>query len=257
MNRDGKYIYCIIASEHDFNFGPVGIGGRGDSVVTIGTDDLRMVVSDHPLTRFVVNPENILSHQKVLEEVMKEFNAVLPLKFGTVAATPDEIRDLLFRRQHEFMELLRVYENKVEINLKCRWKHMEEIFLEIKNENTEVLNITKEIEFLESDEEKKMILAKAGEKVKTALAEKKENEAEKIISMFRNVVFDYKLKPTRSDELFLDTALLINSGREKEIDFLIEDISDLYGGRVNLTYTSALPVYSFIDIKIFPEEWQT
>jgi len=25
MYRDGKYIYCIIASEYDCNFGPIGV----------------------------------------------------------------------------------------------------------------------------------------------------------------------------------------------------------------------------------------
>jgi len=67
MQRDGKYIYCIIASNYDSNLGPTGIGGRGDLVTTIGFDGLCMVVSDHPLSRFVVNPENLIAHQKVIE----------------------------------------------------------------------------------------------------------------------------------------------------------------------------------------------
>ena len=71
MQRDGKYIYCIIASDYDANFGAIGVGGREDLVSTIGFDGLCMVVSDHPLSRFVVNPENMLAHQKVLETVMR------------------------------------------------------------------------------------------------------------------------------------------------------------------------------------------
>ena len=93
MQRDGKYIYCIIASDCDTNLGPIGVGGRGDLVSTIGFDGLSMVVSDHPLSRFVVNPENMLAHQMVIEAAMKEFSSILPIRFGTIAATPDEIRN--------------------------------------------------------------------------------------------------------------------------------------------------------------------
>jgi len=32
----------------------------------LGSNGLCMVVSDHPLSRFVVNPENLLAHQKVI-----------------------------------------------------------------------------------------------------------------------------------------------------------------------------------------------
>ena len=86
MQRDGKYIYCIIASDYDVNLGAIGVGGRGDLVSTIGFEGLCMVVSDHPLSKFVVNPENMLAHQKVTEVVMKEFRSVLPIRFGTIAA---------------------------------------------------------------------------------------------------------------------------------------------------------------------------
>ena len=128
MQRDGKYIYCIIASEYDINLGPIGIGGRGDHVSTIGFDGLCMVVSDHPLTRFVVNPENMLAHQKVIEVVMKEFTSVIPIRFGTIAATPDEIRNLLNRRYGEFMELLKQFENKMEVNVRGTWKNLGMIY---------------------------------------------------------------------------------------------------------------------------------
>lgn len=50
MERDGKYIYCIIGADCECEFGPIGIGGRGDLVSTIGFEGISMVVSDHPST---------------------------------------------------------------------------------------------------------------------------------------------------------------------------------------------------------------
>jgi hypothetical protein len=256
MQRDGKYIYCIIASDYDVNFGPIGVGGRGDLVSTIGFDGLCMVVSDHPLSRFVVNPENMLAHQKVIEMVMKEFRSVLPIRFGTIAATPDEIRNLLNRRYSEFMELLKQFENKVELNVRGTWKNMGMIYKEIDKEHVELQKIRVEIEKLDDKEKKSLKIAEAANLVEHALIEKKEKEAEKIIDAFRRSVFEFKHNKTSGDAIFMNTAFLINCGREVEFDNIMADMGVKYQDRSDFVYTAPLPIFNFIDLKIFPEKWE-
>jgi hypothetical protein len=257
MYKDGKYIYCIIATEYDCNFGPIGVGGRGDLVTTIGFDGLCMVVSDHPLTKFTVNPENILAHQKVIEEVMKEFSSVLPLKFGTIAATPDEIRNLLNRRYSEFMELIKEFDNKIEVNIKCVWKDMSSVYKEIDEHNKALKELRKELDKESDPQKKKEKMMEAGKLIEAALQEKKEEQAEEMLMAFRRSVFDHKENKITGDDMFFNTAFLINSGREKEIDNIITDLNDEYNNTIDFTYTSPLPIFNFIDLKIFPEKWET
>ena len=256
MQRDGKYIYCIIASDYDVNLGTIGVGGRGDLVSTIGFDGLCMVVSDHPLSRFVVNPENMLAHQKVIEEVMKEFRSILPIRFGTIAATPDEIRNLLNRRYSEFMELLRQFENKVELNVRGNWKNMGMIFKEIDREHVELQKIRAEIEKLQDGKERDLKIAEAGKLVEHALIEKKTEEADRIIEAFRRSVFEFKHNKTSADSMFMNTAFLVNSGREVEFDNIMADLGIKYQDRSDFIYTAPLPIFNFIDLKIFPEKWE-
>ncbi len=256
MQRDGKYIYCIIASDYDINLGSIGVGGRGDLVSTIGFDGLCMVVSDHPLSRFVVNPENMLAHQKVIEEVMKEFRSILPIRFGTIAATPDEIRNLLNRRYSEFMELLKQFENKVELNVRGTWKYMGMIYKEIDKEHIELQKLRAEIEKLDDKVMKNAKIDEAGKLVEHALIEKKEEEAGKIIDAFRKSVFEYKHNKTSSDAMFMNTAFLVNSGREIEFDNIMADLGNRFEDRSDFVYTAPLPIFNFIDLKIFPEKWE-
>jgi hypothetical protein len=256
MQRDGKYIYCIIASEYDLNLGPIGVGGRGDLVSSIGFDGLSMVVSDHPLSKFVVNPENILAHQKVIEEVMKEFRSILPIRFGTIAATPDEIRNLLNRRYSEFMELLREFENKVELNVRGNWKNMAMIYKEIDREHIELQKIRAEIEKLEDPGERELKINEAANLIRLALIEKKEEEAGKIIGFFHKSVFEYKHNKASGDTMFMNTAFLVNSGREVEFDNIMAAIGSKYADRSDFVYTAPLPIFNFIDLKIFPEKWE-
>jgi hypothetical protein len=254
MEREGKYIYCIIGTKQERNFGPVGIGGRGDEVLTIGYDDLSMVVSNHAMTKFVVNRENILAHEKVIEEVMKEFASVLPVRFGTVASNADEVRNLLDRRHKEFKNLLRDMDHKIELGVKGVWKNMDVIFKEIIKENKE---IKKAREKIQNDTGKK-IQAKmeVGKMVEQALVKKKQKEAEKLVDFLRRTVFDCKLNKTIADNMFMNAAFLVDKGREKEFDNIMDDLDDKYKARIKFIYTGPLPVFNFVNIVIYPEEWE-
>ncbi|MBU4140433.1 MAG: GvpL/GvpF family gas vesicle protein, partial [Candidatus Omnitrophica bacterium] len=203
MDKEGKYIYCIIATSQERNFGPIGIGGRADDVLTIGYEDLSMVVSSHPITKFVVNRDNMLAHQKVIEEVMKEFDSVLPVRFGTIASNADEIRNLLGRRYRELKNALRDLDHKVELGVKGVWKNMDVIFKEVVDEN-KAIKITKED--IQNDRNKKNIQAKmeVGKMVENALEKKKEKEAERIVDALRRTAFEYKLNKTIGDEMFMN-----------------------------------------------------
>lgn len=265
MEREGKYIYCIIGTTQERNFGPVGIGGRGDEVLTIGYDDLSMVVSNHAMTKFVVNSENILAHEKVIEEVMKEFASVLPVRFGTVASNADEVRNLLDRRHKEFKNLLRDMDHKIELGVKGVWKNMDVIFKEIIKENKE---IKKAREKIQNDTGKKIhpvrksfsngVQAKmeVGKMVEQALVKKKQKEAEKLVDFLRRTVFDCKLNKTIADNMFMNAAFLVDKGREKEFDNIMDDLDDKYKARIKFIYTGPLPVFNFVNIVIYPEEWE-
>ena len=255
MEKEGKYIYCIIGTKQERNFGPKGISGRGDEVLTVGYNDLSMVVSNHPMTKFVVNRENMLAHEKVIEEVMKEFDSVLPVRFGTLASDADEIRNLLDRRYREFRNLLRDMDHKVELGVKGLWKSMDAIFKEIAEENKE---INKAKEKIQNDTGKKNIGAKmeVGKMVEVALGRKKEKESETIVDALRRTAFDHRLNKTIGDEMFMNAAFLVDKGREKEFDNIMDDLSNEYKDIVKFMYAGPLPIFNFTNIVIYPEEWE-
>jgi len=253
--KEGNYIYCIIGTKQERNFGSIGIGGRGDEVLTVGYNDLSMVVSSHPITKLVVGRENLLAHEKVIEEVMKEFDSVLPVRFGTIASNADEIRNLLDRRYREFRNLIRDMDHKVELGVKGIWKNMDIIFKEITEENRKIREAKEKIQ---KDAGKKNIHAKmeAGKMVEAALQKKKEKEAEIIVDALRRTAFEHKLNKTMGDEMFVNAAFLVDKGREKEFDNIMDDLSDKHKDRIRFMYAGPLPVFNFANIVIYPEEWE-
>ncbi len=255
MEREGKYIYCIIQSSQDRNFGPIGVGNRNDEVLTIGYNDLSMVASNHPLTKFVVNRDNMIAHEKVIEKVMEEFNSVLPVRFGTIASNPDEIRNLLDDRYREFKDYLRYMDNKIELSIKGLWKNMDSIFNEVVEENIQIKNLKEKISRRKEGKNIKPQV-EIGKMVEKALIKKKEIEAEKIVDAFRRTAIENRLNKTIGDEMFINAAFLVDKGREKEFDNIMDDLSEKYKDRIKFMYSGPLPVFNFVNITIYPQEWE-
>ena len=95
-----------------------------------------------------------------------------------------------------------------------------------------------------------------GRMVAKALARKKELEAEKIVDALRRTASDYKLNPTFGDEMFMNAAFLVDKGREKEFDNIMDDLSRAHKDRIKFAYAGPLPVYNFVTIEIHPEQWE-
>jgi len=254
MEKEGKYIYCIIGTRQDRNFGPLGIGGRGDEVLTIGYDDLSMVVSSYSLTEVAGTRENMVGHEKVIEEVMREFDSVLPVRFGTIASNADEIRSLLDRRRREFKNALRDMDHKVELGVKAMWKDMDTIFDGIVEENKAIRNLRQYL--IENGTHNIQARAQLGQLVKKELDKKKERQAEKIADRLRRTSFGYKLNRAIGDEMFMNAAFLVDRGREKEFDNIMDDLSDEYQDGIKFMYAGPLPVFNFVNIVIYPAEWE-
>ena len=216
MAKEGKYIYCIINGDEGRNFGPIGIGKRGDIVSTIGFNDVSAVISSSPVTRYVIDPDNLMAHEKVIEAVMKDYT-VLPVRFCTIANSAEEVRTFLRRQHGEFKGLLHDLDNKVEMGLKARWNHMDRIFEEIAQTDPRVKELKKRVERSnEADSDEKIILGKA---VKAALDEKKEQLAEKILRRFKRLTLDTHQNDVMGDDMFLNAVFLIDRTRRNSLIF--------------------------------------
>jgi len=254
MQQEGKYIYCVVETEQERNYGPLGVGARGDEVLTIGYDDLSMVVSNHPMTGCAANRENLITHQRVIEQMMGEFDSVLPVRFGTIASGADEVRGLLDRRRRELKRRLADMDHKVELGVKGFWRDMSAVYDELLCENSPL-------------RQRKETLAKSGDQglrakielgrlVKKTLEEKKQTLAEEIVERLRRSAYDHTLNKTLGDEMFLNAAFLVGRGREKEFDNIMDDLSEEHGERIRFLYSGPLPVFNFVNLVIYPEEWE-
>src|SRR5215210_1664968 len=138
----GKYVYCIIRSDRDREFGGIGIGG-GQRVYTVHHNDLAAVVSDTPIVIYDPTRENVLAHEFVNETVMKE-HTVIPMSFGTVFRSEDDVTELLRSTFTAFSEVLDKMQDKIEFGLKVLWDR-EKVIAGLEQENEEIRRLKDEI----------------------------------------------------------------------------------------------------------------
>src|SRR5918996_5095906 len=132
----GKYVYCVIQSADPLKFGAAGIGDNGSEIHTVHYRDLAAVVSDVPLGILDSTRENVLAHERVNEIVMRD-HTVIPMSFGTIFKTHDDIVELLRSAYDAFGDVLNKMQNKLEFGLKVLWER-DQAVREVEGEDEDI-----------------------------------------------------------------------------------------------------------------------
>ncbi|NQS88511.1 GvpL/GvpF family gas vesicle protein [Patescibacteria group bacterium] len=247
MSQEGKYLYCIIGTDEGRNFGPIGIGNQGNVVSTIGYSDISGVISNSPMTKYVISRENLMAHEKVIEKVMQDY-AVLPVRFCTIASSAEEIRSLLRKRYIEFKNLLRDMDNKIEVGIKAIWRDMNAIFQEIVKEDEKIQQLKERISTKSSSNKTYADKITLGKTIQSALLSKKESEGEKILNIFKKISVDFRSNKIYGDSMILNVAFLIDKSRDKEFDNQVEELTAKYAKRIKFNYVAPTPPFNFVNI---------
>lgn len=246
--NEGKYLYCVINESQERNFGPIGIGNRSDEVHTLGFRDLSCVISSTPMTKFVISRKNLIAHEKVIEKIMGDYNAVLPVRFCTVATSSEEIRNLLMKNYQVLKNSLRSMDNKIELGLKVFWQNMEDVFKEIAS--------IKKIKILKEKLTKKSISVNTnekvglGKKVKEILEKKREAEAEEILDVLKPKCIEFRRNKIIGDKMILNCAFLIDKSHARDFDDHVEKLNNIYEDRLKFKYIGPIAPFNFVELDL-------
>jgi hypothetical protein len=245
--QEGRYVYCIIRNESPRSFGKIGIGGRGDEVYTVHFKEFAAVVSGCPLVIFDPTRENALAHEHVNEVVMKEFT-VLPMSFGTVFRTEDDIKAFLKGTYEALVEVLEKMEGKIEFGLKVNWDK-DTIIRGLEHENEEVRRLKQEIE---TNQGGSTYFAKMqlGRVVESALQAKADSYVGEIYEALRNSAVASRSNKPIGDKMIMNAAFLVERDKSKAFDDQISEIAKKYENKLSFLYTGPWPPYNFVNIRL-------
>ena len=247
MEQEGKYIYCIIQGAGPMDFGTVGIGECGSRVYTIYFQDLSAVVSDSPVKRYSVSRENLISHERAIEEVMKTYT-VLPVRFATIAEVEDKVKKILEKEYSRFVDLLKTMEGKKELGLKAVFK--EDIVYKEILANNDGIRIKKEKMAKDVKTARYQELIELGRLVETALIEEKTRYKDDILNVLEPLALGVKVNNTYGEHIIINAAFLIERQKESEFDRKVGVLADSYTDKIKFKYVGTLPPFNFVNIEI-------
>jgi hypothetical protein len=245
--QEGRYVYGMIEARDSMNFGRIAIGGAGEMVYTIHHGDIAAIVSKTALFIFDPTRENALAHEHVIETVMKS-HTIIPMSFGTVFRTDDDIREVLKSIYPSLKDVLKQMEGKLEFGLKVTWDR-DRVVEELQREDQEIRRFQLEItrKHLQSTYFARMQL---GRMIDKALVERSGQYVREIYDALRGVcVASRDIKPI-GDKMIMNAAFLIQRQREADFDAAVNKIARKYGERLNFKYTGPWPPYNFVNIRL-------
>src|SRR5690348_6410816 len=245
--QEGLYVYGVIDSRAGLTFGKSSIGGVSEDVSTVHYGDIAAVVSRTPVFIFDPTRDNALAHEHVIETVMKS-HTIVPMAFGTVFRTAEDIKEVLKSIYPSLKDVLRQMTGKLEFGLKVTWDR-DRIIEELKREHDEIHRFHQELtrKHLQSTYFARMQL---GRMIDKALAELAANYVRDIYDGLRGVCVASRDNKPIGDKMIMNAAFLIQKEREAEFDAAVNRIAQKFGDRLNFKYTGPWPPYNFVNIRL-------
>lgn len=237
------YIYGITETKGNSSFGPIGM--NNNEVYTIRYQDIAAAVSKIPISVIEPTRENVLAHEKVIREIMKEYS-VIPMGFGVIAENEAEIGKILEKGHDEFKAMLEKVNNRVQVDVKVSWD-TSKIYAEILNENKEIQRLK---EMVSKNPKTRSLKIQLGEMTKNVIDEKRNayvNEIKNALGMFSNDSEENKLM---DEKMIMNTSFLVDKDRENNFYDEVNGLEKKSGGKLQIIAVGPLPAYNFTKMKI-------
>jgi hypothetical protein len=244
-SNEGKYVYCVIKSERALSFGPLGIGPDPADVHTVHYRGIAAIVSTTPMVVQDPTKDNVLAHQRVNETVMQQ-HTVIPMSFGTVFKTDDDIMELLRSAYDAFTDVLNKMQDKFEFGLKVLWDR-DQIIHEIEEEDEDIRRLKGEI----SSQKGSTYFARMqyGRLIEAALQARSERYVAEIFEGLRDVSVASRSNKPIGDRMIMNAAFLVARSLEQSFDLRVKDIGQRYE-KLTFKYTGPWPPYNFVNIRL-------
>jgi Gas vesicle synthesis protein GvpL/GvpF len=244
-SNEGRYVYCVIQSDKSLSFGLLGIGPDPAEVHTVQYRDIAAVVSNTPMVVQEPTRDNVLAHQRVNETVMQQ-HTVIPMSFGTVFKTDEDIIELLRSAYDAFTDVLSKMQDKFEFGLKVLWDR-DQIIREIEGEDEDIRRLKGEI----SSQKGSTYFARMqyGRLIDAALQARSERYVAEIFEALRNVSVASRSNKPIGDRMIMNAAFLVARTMEQAFDGRVKEIGERYD-KLTFKFTGPWPPYNFVNIRL-------
>lgn len=251
--NSGTYLYGVAYSQpfsgDGATFHTLGIAGRPVRVVQQA--DLAAIMSDSPSDQYDITNENVMAHESVVEEAMQRAD-ILPVSFGTVANSDQEVQERLLQRESdELRQQLEFIKNRVELGVKALWEQAA-LFAQIANEDSNIQALRDQIVGT-TPEETYELRIELGELTDAAIQAKRDQDAADILDALSPLAVDVRTNNIITDMMIVNASFLVDKNQMQAFTDKVNALQQANAGRITFQFVGPLPPYNFVTLAI---EWE-
>jgi hypothetical protein len=249
------YVYGLIPSgEMQGSVASKGVGDPQQPVRVIEGVGVSALVSDVKAGWTAARREDVEAHERLLSRVV-ERTTVVPMRFGVVMDTDEQVRTVLLERHAEQVQaLLRRVEGRVQMTLKAFYPE-EALLREVLKANPRLKRQSDALKGrpIERTERQRIAL---GREVAEAIEAQRAMDERTLVEPLAPIVADLLVEQGVSDRLALSAQLLVDRARRDELDEAVRRLSTEHGKRFAFRYVGPLAPYSFTSLSLDATEEQ-
>jgi hypothetical protein len=247
----GIYIFCGIQTETDDELGEIEIEGKKCDLFTIRYKDAGMVATRAPMKIYHPNKENLMMHQHAVSLVMKHKDTVIPVSFGNVFQSTEDVAVLLENLYPQFTKLFPEIKGKIEVGLKVIGKKG---WLESQvRENSKLDKMAQKVKGKSEAASyyERIKIGGAAQEFMNSLQKEVEKE---IFEPLNEGAEAAKANDPIGETMLLNASFLIDRDKEEEFDQKVNAAHDQWKDKVEFNYTGPWPAYNFVNIRLKVED---
>jgi len=258
MIEERKYIYSIInnpketQSPDTFRLSEAIFGINNRDIIFVPYRDIAAAVSNTHLINFDKFDKKeltqfIAAHDQVNVDLMKKHN-VIPMRFGMVAESTEEIRNILAKAYIQFKTALERIGGKAEFVVQVFWNE-KNMLEKIVQENTEIQELKKETE------SKGKILGfsskmKLGKRIFEAIEARRKEYTKDILGSLATYFPNFSAGKLLDKEMLMNHSFLIDAAEESALASRLDQLAEKYKDELKFKYIGPMAPYSFAVINL-------
>jgi Gas vesicle synthesis protein GvpL/GvpF len=246
----GIYVFCGIQTDGEEKFGSIEIEGEEKELFTIQFKDAAMVAAEVPMKIYHPNKENLMMHQDAVSLVMKQNQAVIPVSFGNVFHSREDVGVLLENLYPQFEKLFPEIHGKVELGLKVIGKKE---WLESQvNSNSQVEKMANAVKGKSEAASyyERIQLGGAAQKIIASLQNEIKQE---VFNPLKESAVASKINDPIGEKMLLNASFLVDRDKEAEFDQRVNEVYEKWKDKIEFSYSGPWPAYNFVNIRLTVE----
>lgn len=240
----GIYVFGIVPADVELDPDVTGMGDPPAPVELVRHGDIAAMVSEIDVDRPLGRPEDLMTHQRLLDATVTEV-PVLPARFGAVVADTDAVVEELLAPNHdELLAALRELDGTAQYVVRCRYVEAA-VLGEILAEQPEAGRLRAAI-YGTSPDATRSERMRLGEIITAGIEARRQEDTRALVAVCTPLSIEVDVREPAHELDAANVAVLAETAHEQDLVRALDGLAREWEGRATVRLLGPLAPYDFV-----------